>query len=159
MATSPTTAWARAHGLVTAGKKAWAIEFRILANNDLPGSVSSRRGTELWMRIASDHFWVDFQHAGNRFSYVKFKGSAEPKYTARALDLPDPELATFGAWFSDIEARFRRKFPRKRMWVLSNIKGGRDAIVAWIERGFVTGRSRTAGTRASTSRSSRRRRS
>jgi len=138
MATSPITAWARTHGLVTAGKKAWAIEFRIVANNDLPGSVSSRQATELWMRIASDHYWVDFQHAGQCFSYVKFKGVAEPQYSARDFDLPEPELATFGAWFSAVEARFRRKFPRKRIWVLSNIKGGRDVIVAWIESGFAS---------------------
>jgi hypothetical protein len=89
------------------------------------------------MRIASDHYWVDFSHAGQRFSYVKFKGAATPKYTAHAFDLPVPELPTFAAWVHAVEARFRVKLRRNRMWVLSNIKGGRDAMVAWIESDFV----------------------
>lgn len=137
MALSPMVAWAREHGLVTTGKKSWAIELRILTSDDEPTAVSSRTGTELWMRIADDHYWVDFQLGGDRFSCCMFKGAAEPKYTSHDFDLPVPELATFDRWFADLEARFRITFPRKRMWIKSNIKGGRDVMVAWIERGFV----------------------
>ena len=47
------------------------------------------------------------------------------------------EATATAARLQDLEARFRIKFPRTRMWIKSNVKGGRDAMVAWIERGFV----------------------
>jgi hypothetical protein len=135
MAAFATTAWARKAKLATAGKD-WEIRFQLLANGKRPtGAVTSLRSTSFWMLIARDLYWVDFQHLGKQDSIaVGRDGTVERHWNQ--LGIRTPELATFAAWFADMEATIGKPFLRNRMWVQSNIKGGRDAVVGWIENGF-----------------------
>jgi len=111
----------------------WSVEFRLLANGKRPTAITtSLRSTELWVRIAKDHYWVEIQHGGKRSSYVIHQ-SGDVKQPWSELALPAPKLATFGAWLAAAEAKIGKTFRRDLPWVKSNVKGGRDAIVRWIE--------------------------
>lgn len=130
-----TTTWARKADLLPPVGKDWAIEFRLLANGKMPGPVTtSLTVTELWMKIAKDYYWVVIEHRGKRDSTI-----VEPRrvrHQCSDLSLPAPKLHTFGNWVAAVEEKIGKSFVRDKVWVQSNVKGGRDAIVAWIQNGY-----------------------
>jgi hypothetical protein len=136
MALFPTTTWARKAELLPPVGKEWEIQFRLLANGKKPtDSTTSLRSTELWMLIGKSIYWVDIQHGGKRDSVSLWRG-AKPHRHYNELGLPDPPFETFGKWVARAEAKFGKEFRRDKIWVRSNLKGGRDAVVAWIQNGY-----------------------
>jgi len=136
MAVFPTTTWLNKAKLHPPVGKDWEIQFRLLANGKMPISAStSNRSTELWMMISRDVFWVDIQHGGKRDSISIARGEKWARHYNQ-LRLPDPSLTSFAPWLASAEERFGKAFHRDKVWVQSNVKGGRDAVVAWIQNGF-----------------------
>lgn len=135
MAVFATTTWARKAGLSTKGRD-WDIRVHLLANGKHPTGVGSRRGTELFVILCPDLYWIDIMHGGKRSDWVVKRSGGLEQSRDRELDLPAPSLATFGSWVATAEAAIGKTFRRDKLWVQSNIKGGRDAIVTWVENGF-----------------------
>jgi hypothetical protein len=130
-----TSTWARKADLLPPVGKDWAIELRLLANGKMPGPITmSNTVTELWMMIGKQLYWVDVQHRGKRDSIaVSSKGV---RYHYNDMKLPPPKLHAFGAWMAAFENKIGKTFHRDKIWVRSNVKGGRDAVVAWIQNGY-----------------------
>jgi len=139
MATFPTKVWMRKAKLLPPVGKEWEIQFRLLANGKMPIDRStSNNSTELWMMISKSVYWVDIQHRGKRDSIsIWNRGTFQRHYNQ--LKLPDPPLDTFATWLAKAERKFGKQFRTDKVWVRSNVKGGRDAVVEWIQNGYTFG--------------------
>jgi hypothetical protein len=146
--------WARARGLDIAKKPNWQVEISLGTTGELPKRVRTGKKPELWLQISDAGWWMELwypfpnargvERTAEYVSWMKpehrwhlgFQSSRslDDKPRERAVDKFDPpkSLEKLFRWLEPVESRLGFAFRRDRPLIVSNVKGGAKATVAWL---------------------------